>query len=367
MIDPDDKFLMDFHANGKEKGLKILDAGVTVTTPQGTVPLEEYGSFQPQFVPMFNRGEVMGWNMVSNLGNGDKILGDWNLEHKGSLTSLCRNISARVSAGKIKVGDETKAEKDLKATWQGYADRLKNEQMHPNELSVEFSAVSQTGPEVDNFAKKFYFHEFTEEEKKTWVDSGKESDRRFIEEMENAFHVPQVYIDSMSQYDPETREVIVHKPRAMGKTMPITTNKQLLGRLKRNIPQSCVDSVIMTTDNWVEQAEVEMEVAKKIVNPKHQIRYKMSLPSLEAINANIADAWGRFIFAKRSRENVLKNHLAELKRMSDHELRVYINLARMRANTISGGKKFPSQLDMEKYVMALEEQDDRRREHYNKL
>ena len=57
MIDPDDKFLMDFHTNGKEKGLKILDAGVTVTTPQGTVPLEEYGSFQPQFVPMFNRGK----------------------------------------------------------------------------------------------------------------------------------------------------------------------------------------------------------------------------------------------------------------------------------------------------------------------
>lgn len=340
MMDADDKFLEDLHAKGKDEGLKILDAGVTVTTPQGTVPLKDYGSFQPQFEPQFNRGEIMGWNMVGSTGNGDKILGGWNPEHKGSLTSLCRDISAKA---------------------------LKNELAHPNELSVEFSSTTQTGPEVDQFAKKFHFHEFTEEEKKAWADSSKESDRRFMEEMNNAFHVPQSYIDSMSQYDPETREVIVHKPRAMGKTMPITTNKQLLGRLKRNIPQSCVDSVIMTTGNWVDKAEQEIEVAKKIVNPKHQIRYMMPLPSLEAINANIADVWDRYLFEKRSRENVLKNHLAELKRMSDHELRVYINLARMRANTISGGKKFPSQLDMEKYVMALEEQDDRRREHYNKL
>ena len=336
-MDPDDKFLADVQANGKEKSLKILDAGLTVTTPQGTVPLEDYGSFQPQFVPMFNRGEILGWNMSGDLGNGDKILGEWNPEHKGSLTSVCRDITAKA---------------------------LKNELAHPNELSVEFSGVTQVGPDVDNFAKKFHFHEFTEEEKQAWAKEGKESDQRFVEEMNNAFHVPQSYFDSMPPRDPQTNEVIVHKPRMVGKTMP---NNQLLGRLKRTIPKSDWDSVIMTTGNWVEHAEAEMEVAKKIVNPKHQIRYKMPLPSLEAINANIADAWSRYIFEKRSRENVLKNHLAELKRMSDHELKVYINLARMRANTISGGKHFPSQLDMEKYVMALEEQDDRRREHYNEL
>ena len=339
-MDPDDKVLEDVQAKGKENVLKILDAGVTVTTPQGTVPLKDYGTFQPQFVPMFNRGEILGWNMSGDLGNGDKILGEWNPKHKGSLTSLCRDISAKT---------------------------LKNELAHPNELSVEFSAVTQTGQEVDTFAGKFLYREFTEEEKKAWVDESKESDRRFIEEMETAFHVPQSYIDSMSQYDPETKEVIVHKSRALGKTVPVAPNKQLIGRLKRPIPQSDWDSVIMTTGNWAERAEAEMEVAKKIVNPKHQIRYKMPLPSLEAINANIADAWNRYLFEKRSRENILKNHLAELKRMSDHELRVYINLTRARVNTISGGKKFPSQLDMEKYVMALEEQDDRRSEHYNKL
>lgn len=342
-MDPDDKFLEEFHANGKEKGLKILDAGVTVTTPQGTVPLEEYGSFQPQFVPMFNRGEILGWNMLGELGNGDKILGEWNPEHKGSLTSVCRDISAKA---------------------------LKNELMHPNEHSVEFSAVTQTGPEVDNFAKQFHFREFTEEEKQAWAKEGKESDQRFMEEMNNAFHVPQSYIDSMSQYDPQTKEVIVHKPRAMGKTMPTMPNNQVLGRAKRSIVHDG-ESCIFTTEQWVEQAEKEMEVAVKIANPKHQMRNNINrrnpLPSLEAINANIADAWSRYVFTQRSRENVLKHHTAELKRMTDHELKVYINLMRIRANTISGGKQFPSQIDMEKYVMALEELDDRRREHYNKL
>lgn len=305
MIDADDKFLADLHAKGKGEGLKILDAGVTITTPQGTVPLNDYGSFQPQF----NRGEIMGWNIVGDTGNGDKILGEWNPEHKGSLTSLCRDISAKA---------------------------LKNELAHPNELSVEFSATTQTGPEVDQFAKKFLFHEFTEEEKKAWVDQGKESDRRFMEEMNNAFHVPQSYIDSMSQYDPETKEVIVHKPRAIGKSMPHT-----LG-----------------------QTEGKKRAAVQALG---QQKYKSPLPSLKAINANIADAWDQYVTFQLRRKNAIKNHLAELKRMSDHELRVYINLARMRANSISGGKKFPSQLDMEKYVMALEEQDDRRREHYNKL
>lgn len=309
MMDADDKFLEDLHAKGKDEGLKILDTGITVTTPQGTVPLKDYGSFQPQFEPQFNRGEIMGWNMVGSTGNGDKILGEWNPEHKGSLTSLCRDLSAKA---------------------------LKNEQMHPNELSVEFSATAQTGPEVDQFAKKFHFHEFTEEEKQAWADQSKESDRAFVEEMKNAFHVPQAYIDSMSQYDPETKEVIVQKPRAIGKSMPFTLG-QTAGR-KRAVMQTL-----------------------------KQQKYKSPLPSLKAINANIADAWGQYVTFQQERKNVIKRHLAELKRMSDHELRVYINLARMRANTISGGKKFPSQLDMEKYVMALEEQDDRRREHYNKL
>lgn len=333
MIDPDDKFLNDLHAKGKD-GLKVLEGGVTITTPQGTVPMEDYGSFQPQFEPQFNRGEIMGWNLIGETGNGDRILGEWNPEHRGSLTSLCRNITARVH----------------------------DEQAHPNELSVDFSAVEQTGPEVKAFADRFVFREFTEEEKKAMAEASDRQDKSFLEEYKNAY-VSNAYIDSMPPRDPETNELVVHKPRTMGKTMGIQTH----GRAKRTIPQSCVDSVIMTTGNWVEQVEQEMEVAKKIANPKHQMRYKMPLPSLAAINANIADAWNRFIFAQRSRENVLKHHLAELKRMSEHELKVYINLARSRANTVSGGSKFPSQIDMEKYVMALEELDDRRREHYNKL
>lgn len=333
MMDPDDKFLADLHAKGKEKGLKILDADVMVTTPQGTVPMEDYGSFQPQFVPMFNRGEILAWNMSGDLGNGDKILGDWNPEHKGSLTSVCRNITARV----------------------------RGEQAHPNGDTIKFSAPAGAG-----FAGEFVFLKFTEEEKKAMIEESERQTQSFLEEYKNAY-ISNVYIDSMPPRDPQTNELIVNKPRMMGKTMGMASTNQVLGRLKRTIKQSDHDSVIMTTGNWVEQAEAEMEVAKKIVNPKHQIRYKMPLPSLEAINANIADAWSRYIFEKRSRENVLKNHLAELKRMGDHELKVYINLARMRANTISGGKHFPSQLDMEKYVMALEEQDDRRREHYNKL
>lgn len=328
MIDPDDKFLNDLHAKGKD-GLKVLEGGVTITTPQGTVPMEDYGSFQPQFEPQFNRGEIMGWNLVGETGNGDKILGDWNPEHKGTLTSVCRNITARV----------------------------RGEQAHPNGDSIKFSTPTDAG-----FAGEFVFREFTEEEKKAMVEDSERQTQSFLEEYKNAY-VSNAYIDSMPPRDPQTNEVIVHKPRTMGKTMGVQT----LGRAKRTIPQSCVDSVIMTTDNWVEQAEKEMEVVASISRNNVPRRYSMPLPSLKAINANIADAWERYIFTQLSRKNVLKNHLAELKRMSDHELKVYINLTRIRANTVSGGSKFPSQIDMEKYVMALEELDDRRREHYNKL
>ena len=328
MMDPDDKFLMDLNGNGKEKGLKTLNAGVTVTTPQGTVPLEEYGSFQPQFTPMFNRGEILGWNMSDNRGNGE-----CNPEDEGSLTSPCREITAK---------------------------GLKNELAHPNELSVEFSAATQTGSEVDQFAKKFYFHEFTEEEKQAWIKEGKESDQRFIEEMNYAFHVPQSYIDSMPQYDPQTKEVIVHKPRAMGKTIPVSPNNQLLGRLKRHISHDELNTVIMTPRNRAERAEAEMEVTKKIVNPKHQIRYKMPLPSLEAINANIKLAWSTWYLAKRRHEQAMKDFEMELSRMSDVQLRVALNMLRVQAHSILGKQTRPNPVATEKYLLALEETNQRR-------
>lgn len=160
---------------------------IYVTTPQGTVPLNEYGSFQPQFVPMFNRGEMLG-----DLGNGDKILGEWNPEHKGSLTSVCRDIAAKA---------------------------LKNELAHPN---------------------------------------------------------------------------------------------------------------------------------------------KMPLPSLEAINANVKDSFIVRMKARRTHEAMMEVYGRELRKMSDHELNVFINLARTRSNGVYGNSRLPSQVELDKYIMAIEERSRRK-------
>ena len=231
-----------------------------------------------------------------------------DLEKNGTFSFPVSGLSS--SNGNVYVstprGTETLGEYGTFKHWQGK--QLTGELMHPHELSVEFPANTQTGS--------------------------------------------------------ETKEVIVHKSRAVGKTMPIAPNNQLLERLKQTIPQSDQCSVIMTTGNWVKRVEAEKEVVKNLVNPRHFVldntNRRNPLPSLEAINANIKLAWFTWHLAKRQHEQAMKAFAKELSRMSDFQLRAALNMLRVQAHSIFGKQTKPNPVATEKYLLALEETNGRR-------
>ena len=88
-------------------------------------------------------------------------------------------------------------------------------------------------------------------------------------------------------------------------------------------------------------------------------------PDLEKINASVQEA-GKMMQADAEKRTAYKKALKdEIRKLSDHELNVFINLTRMRMNTLSGGKDPFDHLAAMRYELALQERIDRRNRKSN--
>lgn len=133
--------------------------------------------------------------------------------------------------------------------------------------------------------------------------------------------------------------------------------------IKTNLKRSIIEvSPMQAIKKHVE--EMTKDFSRK--NPPHSPSQELPLPSLESINENLKEAGIEWQRREQIRQREKKKLIADLKRMTDHELRVYLNLMRHRANSTLGGSVVPTSQDMTKYMAALEEME-RRRDAASKL